>query len=138
MKTTSERTRRDGKLLEEHGIAAPEFGTPWEYVSRGPYRLQWRHSWQHPSAIEARDVEYLEVAVGMFDALAIPVLGDFLIVVIDESFHCVLGYGTGNRGLRATGMAWWGTAETFGVLERYGDVSPVDLAIWESIAREYV
>jgi hypothetical protein len=133
-----ERTRRHGLLLEDHDVAMPEFMTPWTYVSRGPYRLQIRDD-NDPAGVlcDVRDAPYLEYAVAMFHDLALPMRWHHICVLLDESFRVVLGYSSQPWAREmSAGMVWWGTAESFQILERWGEQDAMEMAVWESLARE--
>lgn len=138
--TVAERTRVDGLLLEESHVAIATFGTPWEHRSCGPYRIQRRYTSDPYGELMVWDMasEDVEYAVGMFCEVALPMQREATVLLMDESFRCVLGYTTMWGGIRGVGMAWWGTAETFGVLQTWSDMDPLALAVWESIARGYV
>lgn len=137
MRTTDGRTRDEhGRLLEDCGIAIPRWPTAWAYHSRAPYRIQRHNQNDDPMAVDVWNAPDLGYALGVFVEAALPEQTDLTAVVMDERFRVILGYVSSFGGLEGAGAPdWFGTAETFGFLAQWTDINPVDLAIWESLAR---
>lgn len=116
-----------------------DFKAPWQYHSQPDFRVLRRVDVNGVEGVWAvREAPFLEYAVGMFCELGLPMERECAVLVVDAKMRVVLGYSTLEGGIEGTGMAWWGTRETFEVLQRWSTVDPLDLAVWESIARRYV
>lgn len=134
-----QRTRRMGFALEEFPELVPvrveDFAPPWDLIPVAPFRTQ---AWHETDAVGPAWI----TTHSMDEALTAgcrtlgPGVGASM-VVLDEGFHVIFGYVARTATLVELGApVWYGCRVAYEWLERSGKVPLMDLAVWESTARD--
>lgn len=136
---TDDRTRWGGRTVEEFGICPIQLRADWDHVPVGPFHGQiWHESHRRDLASFENHDTLGSVMTALCDLPALPPGPGFRVFVLDESFRVVFGVTAattdvlGNDGV----PAWFGVEAAWQWLEASGRFDMLDLAVWESMARE--
>lgn len=137
--TTRNRTVLGGFKIEDVErlpIATSHGFAPWDYVSRPPYRVQLLDEHMRLDRFVSEAWPEIGGAVLRFAEIGLPMRPNSWCCVLDETFRVVLAYSTDTLAKAGPwgGQLWWGTAETFGVMNQMEVADGLDLAMWEAIA----
>lgn len=112
-------------------VSRASYVREFDYVPVAPFILQ-EVAWSTADG-QSFERQTFKGAVGLFAQRFLPIRWGMMCSLIDSTDRIVLQYFAKHE---MTVPEWWGVAATFAELERIGAANPVDLAIWETIAKE--
>lgn len=133
------RTRREGRTLEEFPGVVPllpvDFRPPWMMTPSAPFRIQMWHEANLFEPVWRTEWRFDNVMYPAAESL--PPREGVALVVLDEGFRMCFGYSARAEALVEFGTAvWYGCRAAYEWLEQHTDIPHMDLAIWESTAKD--
>jgi hypothetical protein len=124
-------TTADGWQIRAHTLPIGQ----WGRRLHGPWRVLFQDI--NTGMVGAsKPTPYLEAALRTLIEGGLPRRG-YRSVVVDDDGWIVFGCSTDPEFISSVGHdCWWGCEIGFAMVESTGLVEPVDLAIWETYARE--
>lgn len=133
------RTTRAGATLESFRGLVPlnesDFHPAWDHIPRAPFCTQ---AWHETNKIWPTKITTADFDLAMSGACQTLGPGEgSSMVVLDEGFNVIFGYVCFAETLVELGApVWYGCRAGYEWLERSGRIPLMDLAVWESTARD--